>query len=191
MLARRWPEAAAEYKSFIERYDDQHDSSELRAVVRDAKTSLSSVCVYMQDNEEAERWLEEVLDEFPDDVGAHNDLGYLWADRGVHLQRALQMTRFAVEREPDNRAYRDSYGWALFRLGRHAEAVEQLRQAAAGETTDGVILEHLGDALRATDDVAGALDAWRRALDALDEDEADRRAEVQAKIEQLEKDSKP
>jgi tetratricopeptide (TPR) repeat protein len=191
MLARRWSEAATEYTAFIERYDDRHDSAELRAAVRDAKTSISSVCVYLHQNEQAERWLEEVLDEFPDDVGAHNDLGYLWADRGVHLQRALRMTRYAVEQEPENAAYRDSYGWALFRLGRHADAVEQLRKAAAGDAPDGVVLEHLGDALQATHDPTGAVDAWRRAVAALDDHEAERRTQVQAKINQLEKKRQP
>ena len=60
-----------------------------------------------------------MLDEFPDDAGAMNDLGYLWADQDKNLQRARRMIRKAVDAEPDNAAYRDSLGWVLFRLGRY------------------------------------------------------------------------
>ena len=50
---------------------------------------------------EAEEWLEQVLDEFPEDIGALNDLGYLWADQNKHLERALAMVSKAVAAEPD------------------------------------------------------------------------------------------
>jgi hypothetical protein len=40
---------------------------------------------------EAEEWLEQILDEFPDDPEASNDLGFLWADRNQYLHRALRM----------------------------------------------------------------------------------------------------
>ena len=126
-------------------------------VVADAKSSLSNVCVHLDRNAEAEEWLEQILDEFPDDVGADNDLGYLWAERGVHPQRALRMTRRAALAEPDNIAYLDSYGWALFRLGQYEEAVKQLRRAVDNEAPDGVILDHLGDALLRTEGEQAAI----------------------------------
>jgi tetratricopeptide (TPR) repeat protein len=184
LLAKRWPEAAKEYGAFIDRFGDRHDSPELRQAIREAKTSLSSIYVHLEQNDEAERLLEEVLDEFPDDVGAHNDLGYLWADRGIHLQRAVRMTRYAVEQEPDNVAYRDSYGWALFQVGKFAEALEQLRKAANVDSPDGVILDHLGDALRETEGRAPAVDTWRRAIAALGDSEPQRRIRLEQKIQQ-------
>ena len=49
--------------------------------------------------------------------------------------------------EPENAAYRDSLGWALFKLGRYDEAVVELEKAASVLTQpDGVVLDHLGDA---------------------------------------------
>jgi tetratricopeptide (TPR) repeat protein len=75
------------------------------------------------------------------------------------------MTKKAVEEEPDNAAYRDSLGWALFQLGRTREALVELEKAAAKEA-DPTVLEHLGDAYRAAAEPAKAKDAWRRAAEA-------------------------
>ena len=69
----------------------------------------------------------------------------------------------AVAAEPGNTAYRDSLGWVYFRLNRHADAVRELQKAAAGESADGVILEHLGEALLKLDQRDEALAAFRRA----------------------------
>jgi tetratricopeptide (TPR) repeat protein len=185
-LARRWPEAQSAYQAFLEKFAAQYGSNAVRDSVREAKLTLSNICVLQQQHTEAEEWLEQVLDEFPEDVGAMNDLGYLWADRQVHLRRALQMVHQAVEAEPDNYAYRDSYGWALYRLGRYDEAVQQLRRAADTEDeTDGVILDHLGDALERTGDLAGARSAWQRALQHLPPAEDGRRQLIETKLEQF------
>nr|NIP87070.1 tetratricopeptide repeat protein [Planctomycetales bacterium] len=117
--------------------------------------------------------LEQVLDEFPEDHGALNDLGYLWADRGVHLPQALKMIRRAVEAEPDNPAYRDSLGWVWYRLGQPERARAELQRAAEllDDEPDGVILEHLGDVYHALGQAAEARAAWQQALAAFAEEE--------------------
>ncbi|MEX0866994.1 MAG: tetratricopeptide repeat protein, partial [Pirellulales bacterium] len=157
------PESAAAYRELIEEYQDEFYAGEVRQAVRDARLTLASV--YMRQNESAAaiEMLEQVLDEFPDHVGAKNDLGYIWADNHMNLEMALTLIQDAVTADPDNAAYQDSLGWALHRLGRHAEALPPLQKAAAGDEPDGVILDHLGDVLIALDRPAEALDAWRRA----------------------------
>jgi Flp pilus assembly protein TadD len=146
---------------------------------------LSNLAVLAGDMAEAEEWLEQVLDEYPDDISAMNDLGYLWADQNKHLDQALAMIRRAVEAEPENAAYRDSLGWVLFRLGRFDEAIAELEKAAAIGEPDAVILDHLGDAYQAAGRVEQAREAWRRAAEgfrkAKDEKQA---AAAEAKIEQ-------
>ncbi len=145
--AKRRNETTKAYRRLIDKFDYDYESHENRMVMRDARLALSNLCVLQGNLPEAEEWLEQVLDEFPDDVGASNDLGYLWADQGKHLQRALRMIRHAVEAEPDNAAYRDSLGWVYYRLGRYKEAVAELEKAAdAEDDPDAVILDHLGDA---------------------------------------------
>ena len=112
---------------------------------------LSNLNVMKKEYGHAEEWLEQVLDEFPNDVGAMNDLGYLYADQSKHLRRSLRMVQRAVEKEPDNLAYRDSLGWIMFRLGKYDEARDQLEAAAGGQDTDVVILDHLGDVYQVLD----------------------------------------
>jgi len=165
--AKRYDEARKAFVRLIEEFDSRHDSPEIRETLREARLTLSHLCVLADDLPRAEEWLEQVLDEFPDDVGASNDLGYLWADQGRHLQRALKMIRLAVEAQPDNLAYRDSLGWVFYRLGRFDEAVAELEKAAVendNHPPDAVILDHLGDAYLKTGQVEKAKNAWRRAV---------------------------
>lgn len=182
--AKRYEEAAQAYRDLIARFDSKHQSEEVRETLRQARLVLSHIAVTRNDIPQAEEWLEQVLDEFPDDVSAQNDLGYLWADQGKHLERAFEMIQGAVAAEPDNAAYRDSLGWVLYRMGRHEEAVVELERAAAGDEPDSVILDHLGDAYLAAGRVDAARQAWERALAAFEKNsEADKAAAVRKKLD--------
>ncbi|MBX7166700.1 MAG: tetratricopeptide repeat protein [Pirellulales bacterium] len=166
--AKRFDAAESEYRKLIALFDQDYTIEETREVLRDTRLILSNLRVLHDDLPAAEEWLEQVLDEFPDDISAQNDLGYLWADQGKRLSHALAMVQAAVKAEPDNGAYRDSLGWTLHRLGRDEEALAELRQAVAGDDPDGVILDHLGDVLLALGQVAEAREAWTRAVAAFD-----------------------
>ena len=187
--AKRYDDAAASYKELIEKFDASQTAQEARQVLREARLVLSNIYVIKKDIPQAEEWLEQVLDEFPEDAGAMNDLGYLWADQGKNLPRALEMARFAVEADPDNHAYHDSLGWALYKLGRYAEALEWLKKAASGEDPDGVILDHLGDChLQARPEAgsAGRLAQahWKRSIEKENADR-DRSDEEEDRTEQV------
>ena len=179
----RHQEAAEAYAKLIEEFDAEFGSAEVRQVIRESRLVLSNLAVLADEFAEAERWLQQVLDEFPDDVAALNDLGYLWAEENVHLERAHRMIRQAVDGDPDNVAYRDSLGWALYRLGRHEEAVVELEKAAADDEPDPVILDHLGDAYHAAKQPGKAKEAWKRALPLFQKDnDADMAKTVQQKL---------
>ena len=95
----------------------------VRSQLRQARLTLSNIGVFEHDLPAAEEWLEQVLDEDPTDVGAQNDLGYLWADQNKRLNRALRIVTSAITAEPTNGAYLDSLGWILFRRGDYAAAL--------------------------------------------------------------------
>ena len=118
------------------------------------------------------------LDEFPDDPSASNDLGYLWAERGVHLGRAWRLIRVAIADEPDNKAYRDSLGWVYYQRGQYREAVVELEKAAADKKPDGVVLDHLGDAYLKVGQPEKAKDAWRKAVKLLRRENDEKKALV-------------
>jgi len=163
--AKRYDEAIRAYKELVAKFGRDYGSGEIRKVVRETRLVLSNIAVLKSDLPSAEEWLEQVLDEFPDDASALNDLGYLWADEGKHLERAHRMIRRAIQHEPDNAAYRDSLGWVLFRQGKVGEALPELEKAAAMEP-DPTVLEHLGDAYRAGARADKAKQAWRKAAEA-------------------------
>jgi tetratricopeptide (TPR) repeat protein len=182
--AKRYDEARKAYGEIVEKYKRDYGSGEVRAVVRECRIVLSNIAVLRGDIRGAEEWLEQVLDEFPDDPSALNDLGYLWADEGKHLHRAERMIRQAVQQEPSNAAYRDSLGWVLFRLGKIREALPELEKAASMEP-DPTVLEHLGDAYRANGQADKARQWWRKAA------EAYRKAHEEDKAKNVEKKVKP
>lgn len=163
--------------------DEAENEEDIRDLIREAKTMLANLYVATRRLKEAEACLEEVLDEFPEDPGANNDLGYLWVDQHRHLKRALSMIELAVEAEPDNPAYRDSLGWAHYQLGHYPQAVEQLEMACEREPNDGALLDHLGDAYWKNGQPDQARAAWTRAAQRFDETGAfERQASTEKKL---------
>ena len=100
----------------------------------------------------------------PNDSAAQNYLGYMWADKNVHLQEAYALIEKAVAREPRNGAYLDSLGWACFRLGNLEAAERNLLEAHRRDPDDPTIEEHLGDLLARQGNVEKAIAHWERAL---------------------------
>lgn len=180
------PAATEGYERIIRKFDSDYKSDDIRESVRQARLVLSSLEADRGDYPAAEEWLEQILDEFPDDEGAMNDLGYLWADQNKRLHRAHAMIRKAVEQEPENASYLDSLGWVLHRLGKDAEALTYLQKSVElRPEPDGVVLDHLGDAYLAVENIASARAAWQKAIDAFDQErEADKIQRVQAKLAQ-------
>jgi tetratricopeptide (TPR) repeat protein len=184
--AKRYDDALRAYQEIVAKFDDDYSSPDAREAVREARTALSNICDKRHDTAQAVEWLEQILDENPDDPGTNNDLGYLWADANQHLRRAYAMIRFAVENEPENKAFRDSLGWALFRLNRFAEAAEELEKAAAGDNPDGEILAHLGDTYARLGKIDEARSAFARASEAFKkQDDSEKMKIVEKKLAEL------
>jgi tetratricopeptide (TPR) repeat protein len=94
----------------------------------------------------AEKDFLRALDLNPNQPQVLNYLGYSWVDKGMNLNRALDMIQKAVQASPNDGYIIDSLGWAYYRLGRYADAVTQLEQAATLRPNDPEINDHLGDA---------------------------------------------
>ena len=75
--------------------------------------------------------LEQLVEDFPDDAGFLNALGYLLTDELGRHDEALDLLRRALAAEPDNPAIIDSMGWVLFHLGDHEAALGYLERAFA------------------------------------------------------------
>lgn len=123
-----------------------------------------------QDPARYEAILLEALQHDPKHAPTNNDLGYIWADRGENLDKALQMVQTALEAEPDNANYRDSLGWVYYKLGRFEEAIAELTKASNDPKGGSpVIVEHLGDALYRAGRTDEAAQVWRRTLNEINQ----------------------
>ena len=140
----RHEDAKKEYADILRQYGNDYDSPVTREVLRDARMNFSALESLRKHADFAEELLQEVLDEFPDDVGAKNDLAYLWSQQKKHLQRARNMAETSVAAEPENFSYRDTLGWVCFQIGEPETALEHLKTAAEMEK-DPVIFSHLAD----------------------------------------------
>jgi tetratricopeptide (TPR) repeat protein len=100
----------------------------------------------------------------PDQPLVLNYLGYSWIDRGENLDRGLKMIEKAVKLKPEDGYITDSLGWAHYRMGDYAGAVQYLEKATELVPQDPTINDHLGDAYWQTGRLVEARYQWRRAL---------------------------
>ncbi|CAN5638882.1 hypothetical protein BH23PLA1_BH23PLA1_09710 [soil metagenome] len=128
-----------------------------------ARVWMANLQIQSGDFEKGEAILLELLEQDPEDAWINNDLGYLWADREMNLERAEQMIRKAVTQEPTNASYLDSLGWVLYKRGEVEEAVRYLEIASQLRGQDVTILDHLGDAYYRMGRFQEARDAWSKA----------------------------
>jgi len=112
----------------------------------------------------AEADLLHALELKPEQPMVLNYLGYSWIDRGENLEKGLNMIEKAVELRPEDGYIVDSLGWAHYRMGDYAGAVQSLEKATELVPEDPTINDHLGDAYWQTGRLVEARYQWRRAL---------------------------
>src|SRR5690606_5271805 len=88
--------------------------------------------------------LRKLVAERPNDPTATNALGYTLVDRTRHHKEGLQLIEQALAETPDSGAVLDSMGWAMYRLGRHQDALNYLEQAKR-RINDPEVDLHLGE----------------------------------------------
>ncbi len=89
---------------------------------------------YQNQNKKEPFWLEEavykkILMMSPNNPYALNNLGYLYAEYGVHRAQAQELCQRAVDAMPNNPGFHDSLGWAAFKNGDMAKAETELKTA--------------------------------------------------------------
>ncbi len=124
----------------------------------------------------------------PDNASIENDLGYMYADRGIKLDDAVTMLKKAVNSDPQNYAFLDSLAWAYYKQGQYAMAEDYERRASQRMTGDPTLLDHLGEIEAKNGKLPQAIVDWNKSLQAYatslapDADPADV-ARVQHKLE--------
>ena len=85
---------------------------------------------------------EKTLEIDSDNATALNCMGYILADTGLDVMRALRLCRKAVDFKPQNAAYLDSLGWAYYKSGEPVEARTWLRRALDIAPEEEEIIKH-------------------------------------------------
>lgn len=101
----------------------------------------------------------------PDNASALNYLGYMFADRSVHLEEAHDLIQRALDLEPNNGAYLDSLGWVYYRQEKLELAAKYLERSLKQYEDDPVVHTHLGDVYFKQGRVADAKQHWSRGLE--------------------------
>lgn len=177
--------AERNFQKSIDIYDDilekEEDFRYYLAMVYEAKGDMSS----------AEKYLREYISLGPDDpdsythlIDAYNFLGYMLVENNVKLEEAIELIEKAVAEEPENGAFRDSLGWAHFKLGDLDGAISELEKAAELIPDDSEVRIHLGEAYRKKggESTVKAVEQWEKALEI-----KPKNAALQQRLEELSK----
>lgn len=117
----------------------------------------------------------------PGDAQTANYLAYMWTEHDMRLDSARTLLESALEKDPDNGAYIDSYAWLFYKMGRFDSALVHIRKAILKLDDDPVIYEHLGDILAEMGKRGEAIEAYEKSLELGTE----KPAEIEGKIEKL------
>lgn len=93
-----------------------------------------------------------------------NNYAYYLSLRNERLDDASKMVKEALQKEPENGAYQDTYGWILYLQGKYQEA-EQWIQKAVNKGGGAEVLEHFGDTEASLGKMQEAEKYWQRAID--------------------------
>ncbi|MBI1748099.1 MAG: tetratricopeptide repeat protein [Acidobacteria bacterium] len=194
-LIERDPKDLENYTTLCEVYIQSKDFDKAEKTILKAATidtandslrfRLATVYERSKAYDKAETLFLDLLQKNPKNAETLNYLGYMLADRGVKLEKALDYVKKAVELDPNNGAYLDSLGWAYFKLNQLNLAEENLRRAVSRLKNDPTIHEHLGDLYFKTGDLNRAEEAWQKAV--ANGNEAEEIAKVKTKLQNLKK----
>jgi tetratricopeptide (TPR) repeat protein len=91
--------------------------------------TLAYAAYIQKQNKDAIELYEKTLEIDSNNTTAMNSMGYILADTGTDVMRALRLCRKAVDSKPQSAAYLDSLGWAYYKSGEVVEARTWLRRA--------------------------------------------------------------
>jgi len=104
--------------------------------------TLAYAAYIQKQNKNAIDLYEKTLEIDSNNTTALNSMGYILADSGADIMRALRLCRKAVDSKPQSAVYLDSLGWAYYKSGEVVEARTWLRRALEIAPNEEVIKKH-------------------------------------------------
>jgi tetratricopeptide (TPR) repeat protein len=104
--------------------------------------TLAYAAYAQKHNKDAVELYEKALEIDSNNATAMNSMGFILADTGMDVMRALRLCRKAVDTRPYSAAYLDSLGWAYYKSGELVEARTWLRRALDIAPNESEIQKH-------------------------------------------------
>ena len=158
-------EKGKQFDAAIDRIDKARALAESKRERINVLFTYGSVYERAKRYKKAEERFRQLLALDPENAGALNYLGYMFADRGVRLDEAHDLIQKALDIDPENGAYLDSLGWVYYRQGKLDLATKYLERSLTEYQKDPVVLTHLGDVYFKQGRVQEAKKHWSRSLE--------------------------
>lgn len=114
---------------------------------------------------EAEKLLKRLIKRFPQSMRVKNFYAYFLVEQNRDLEYALELSAYTLDKDRDNPAYLDTYGFILFRMGRVAEAEKYLEDAHKKLPFEKDIMEHLAACYRVKKKHGRIILMYQKAID--------------------------
>ncbi len=154
----KFEESIEEYNKVLKLIDKQHylypKASEGRGV------SYERIGQWKK----AEKDLLNSLEVLPDQAYVINYLAYSWVEKGINIDKSLQMLEKANNLKENDGYIIDSLGWALFKLKKYDESKKYLEMAIKIMPSDPVVNDHYGDSLWMNNEEIQARYYWNYAF---------------------------
>ena len=99
------------------------------------------------------------------DAQAYNNFAYSLVERKANLELALEMSLIANKIRPNSAPYLDTLGWIYFHLEQFEKSLEYVQKSYSMDSTNPIIVEHLADILKATNQISKANLIYLQAID--------------------------
>lgn len=135
------------------------------ATVLNAYTTMGDMYYKLGEKKKAFKSYDRALDVNPDYVPVLNNYAYFLSEEKKQLKKAYAMSKRAVELEPHNSTYLDTFGWILYLQGKALEAKPFFKNAVMlyGGKESPVILDHYAEVLFALKEYDLAFLYWNQA----------------------------
>jgi tetratricopeptide (TPR) repeat protein len=203
--AGKYDDAAKTYEEVLDHIskDKELKDEERKEFTNEIRYNLSNVYLEANKIDKVTELLETLMKDDPENPTYYNDLGYIWADHDMNLEKAEEHIKKALELDrklrkeakltgdddKDNAAYLDSMGWVLYKQKKYKEAKQYLLDAVKDKEGQHIeIFDHLGDLHTALGEKAEAVAAWKKGLEVVGETkrEQQKKAEVEKKLKAAE-----
>ena len=145
--------------------------------------------IYYQDNrmDEAFECYDKAVKYNPTNYNALNNYAYYLSQQKKDLHKAEDMALKVIQKYPDNPTYLDTYAWVLYLEESYTLATFYQQHAidclAKDDKGNSTLFDHYGDMLLKSNDLKGAIEQWKRALECDDVEDVEK---IQKKIDSAE-----